>query len=80
MAYHLGQVPEPPAAETPTLAMLYERQAELAKQFKESEDRRRLAMYVGMAGAVFAAFRLGVLAVPSVRRRAWRGNPRRRCR
>lgn len=78
MAYHLGQVPEPPAAETPTFAMLYERQVELAKQFKESEDRRRLAMYIGMAGAVFAAFRLGVLAVPSIRQRAWRGNPRRR--
>lgn len=74
MAYHLGQTPDPPASLEAVLA----RQDELLHQFKLSEERRKWAMIAGIAGAVFAAFRLGILAVPKIRERAWRSNPRRR--
>lgn len=70
MAYlqHLGAAPEPAAAE-PTLAELRELQQQLMLEFKRAEERRRLGVYIAAASAVFAAFRLGILALPTIKAR-----------
>jgi hypothetical protein len=48
-------------------------QLELLTQFTEAEERRRRwALYIGVASALFAAGRLGILAVPFVRQKRWR--------
>lgn len=85
MSYQLGQALESAAAEPVTLARLADQQEQLLREFRAAERHRRLALLIGAAGAVFAAFRLGILALPTIRSRlaqrraaAPSPNPRRR--
>jgi hypothetical protein len=41
----------------------------IKKQLEDQERKRRMAFYVGIGSAIFAAARLGVIAFPAVRRR-----------
>ena len=71
MSYHLGQ-------SDPTEATVLERiessQAELLRAFRDAEKQRKYAVIIGIAGALFAAFRLGIVALPTIR--DWRTRSR----
>lgn len=43
--------------------------AELIQRQKAEEERRRIATFATIAGAVFAAIKLGIVAIPTWRRR-----------
>jgi hypothetical protein len=76
MSYHrsLGAddaaaVPAAPAPSADPMVLLEERQREILRVLQESEDRRKWSLLIGVAGAIFAAFRLGIVALPEIRRR-----------
>jgi hypothetical protein len=78
MSYHRslgaddpGNVPATTAPAQPSdpLTLLEERQREILRVLRESEDRRKWSLLIGVAGAIFAAFRLGIVALPEIRRR-----------
>ena len=58
-----------PATDPVTLAVIAERTAEILRRQAEEDKRRKLAMIVTAIGAVFAAARLGIIAIPHIRRR-----------
>lgn len=57
----------PPSGEKVSIDQLAAMQVEMLKELRASEDRRRLGGYIAIGSAVFAAFRLGVLAFPTIR-------------
>lgn len=50
-------------------ATVLERLEDIVRRQREEESRRRWTLLLGGIGAVLAAIRLGVIVLPSVRRR-----------
>lgn len=65
---HLGAEPAPAAGE-PTLRELQTLQQQLLVEFRRAEERRKLSVWIAAGSAIFAAFRLGVLALPTIKAR-----------
>ena len=83
MSYELGQDSEPQAA---ILSRIDSRTLEIIERQKAEESRRKWTLAITLGGALFAFVRLGIIAVPALRRRraaasqpeAIASNPRRR--
>lgn len=76
MSYVRAQLTSDDAAGGDPLSLLLEQQQamraqvdEVLERQKEEERNRKLALIVGGLGALFAAARLGVVAIPLIRRR-----------
>lgn len=56
-------------AEQPSISLedLAAKQDEMFKVLRESENRRKLGGYIAVLSGVFAAFRLGILALPAAK-------------
>lgn len=67
MAYQLGDDQDP-------IAIVQAQQATLLAEFRRAERARKMATIYAIAGAVFAAFRLGILAIPHLKRRRAMGS------
>jgi hypothetical protein len=69
----VGEADEKQAAFRKIDRALHQEQFELLEEIvrrqKEQAEKRRLALIIGGAGALFAAIRLGVIFAPKVKRR-----------
>lgn len=63
---HLGAEPEPAAAQ-PTLLEIQQLQRQILVEFQRAEERRKLGVWIAAGSALFAAFRLGILALPTIK-------------
>lgn len=52
-----------------TLEILGARTAEILQRQKDEEDRRKWTLLFTIGGALFAAVRLGIIAIPHLRKR-----------
>jgi hypothetical protein len=74
----------PSAAPTETVPMTLEiigaRTAEILQRQKDEDESRKWAFFVTLGGALFAAVRLGIIAIPKLRSRVggFAQNPARR--
>ena len=61
----------------PLLARLEAQNAAILRDLQEAARHRELATWFGIAGALFAAIRLGIVALPEIRARrgAMKANP-----
>jgi len=55
---------------TPLYKLLDERTADIIRRQKEEESRRKWTLALTIGGLFFAAARLGIIAIPHLRRRA----------
>jgi hypothetical protein len=67
----LGEDPAPPA----TLELIAKHTAEIIRRQEEEESRRKWTLLFTIGGALFAGVRLGVIAIPHLRRRKQLGDP-----
>ena len=73
MSYALGDA-TPPVAAADTgaqLARIEQQLQAIAAEQRAEDARRRLSLIIGAGSAIFAAFRLGILALPKARE-AWK--------
>lgn len=78
MSYQLGADPETDAA---LLSRIDTRTSEIIERQKAEESRRKWTLAITLGGALFAFVRLGIIAIPHLRRRVAATpapNPRRR--
>ncbi len=67
MAYHLGDDASAPA---PVTLESLQAQLDTIVQFQQDDARRRKwTLVIGIAGALFAAVKLGIIAAPHIRKR-----------
>jgi hypothetical protein len=57
----------PPPSDFVTLTSISDQNKQILKKIDAQDRARKMATFFGVAGAVFAAFRLGILAFPTVR-------------
>lgn len=58
------------APETDVLTRIDERTAQIVQWQKDEDTRRKWTMLFTVGGALFAAVRLGIIAIPHLRRRS----------
>lgn len=68
MSYQLGDDPAPETQDA-VLARIDTRTAEIQQFVKDESRRRTWTVILSVAGAVLAAIKLGIVAVPVIRRR-----------
>jgi hypothetical protein len=67
-----------PETDSVVLQRIDTRTLAIADQQKSDADSRRLTVIIGAVGALFAALKLGIIAIPHVRRHFAESNPSRR--
>lgn len=67
MSYQLGA--DAPETDAAILQRLDTRTAEIVQRQKEEESRRKWTLLITLGGALFAFVRLGIIAIPHIRRR-----------
>lgn len=68
--YGVGADADAPAVAPATLESIQTQTSEIIERQKTDEASRRWATIFAVAGALFAAIKLGVIAIPHLRRRA----------
>ncbi len=68
MSYQLGDEAAPETADV-MLARIDSRTAEIQQFAKDESVRRKWALVAAIAGAMFAAVKLGIVAIPHIRKR-----------
>lgn len=59
----------PPPSDFVSLTSISDQNKQIIAKIDAQERARKMATFFGVAGAVFAAFRLGILALPAVRQK-----------
>lgn len=79
MSYRaVGADPAAPETDSAVIARIDQRTAAIAQQQVDDAQNRKISLIIGGAAALFAAIKLGIIAVPHIRRHLAESNPRRR--